>query len=294
MSYWRLTFILLGVLAGTAAARPFSILDRWRQSTDSRTTKGASLPAGYNASLAHTMMRYSVAAYRSNSSLWTWSCDVCRNLKTFSLQTVFFDNTYQVRVLVGYDSSLRAIVIAFRGTSTMTNWEGDFMAWPVKAKLFGSKAGKVHDGFYKMYLTLRQRVIMQVEAMMKQKKFASAQLYITGHSLGAALGTLCALEFSDRYPKRTLTMYNFGSPRVGNSQFVEYFTEKVRRSFRVVNTGDPVTKVPFEFMSYRHVPQRVVASDSIRHTNYFGITTKTQEPNIEPKSLLLFARSRLL
>ncbi|CAN0306134.1 unnamed protein product, partial [Ectocarpus fasciculatus] len=41
-------------------------------------------------------------------------------------------------------------------------------------------------------------------------------VYITGHSLGGALATLAALDHRRRYPEAKVTMYNFGSPRVGN------------------------------------------------------------------------------
>lgn len=41
-------------------------------------------------------------------------------------------------------------------------------------------------------------------------------LYVTGHSLGGALATLATLDHRRRYPTANVTMYNFGSPRVGN------------------------------------------------------------------------------
>lgn len=47
-------------------------------------------------------------------------------------------------------------------------------------------------------------------------------MYITGHSLGGALATLAALDHRRRYPDSKVTMYNFGSPRVGNRYLVLY------------------------------------------------------------------------
>ena len=39
-------------------------------------------------------------------------------------------------------------------------------------------------------------------------------------------------------------MYNYGSPRVGNKDFVERFNKNVPEAFRVVNDADVVARVP--------------------------------------------------
>ncbi len=39
-------------------------------------------------------------------------------------------------------------------------------------------------------------------------------IYLTGHSLGAALATLCAVDVTVRMPGLDVIMYNFGSPKV--------------------------------------------------------------------------------
>ncbi|MED6173292.1 hypothetical protein PIB30_058033 [Stylosanthes scabra] len=85
-------------------------------------------------------------------------------------------------------------------------------------------------------------------------------VYVTGHSLGGALATLLALELSsNQLAKRgaiSITMYNFGSPRVGNKRFAEVYNEKVKDSWRVVNHRDIIPTVP-RLMGYCHVAQPV-------------------------------------
>ncbi|CAI5534401.1 unnamed protein product [Closterium sp. Naga37s-1] len=49
-----------------------------------------------------------------------------------------------------------------------------------------------------------------------------------------------------------LTMYNYGSPRVGNAAFVARFNVYMRDSWRIVNRADIVPTVP-KLMGYRHV-----------------------------------------
>ena len=63
------------------------------------------------------------------------------------------------------------------------------------------------------------------------------QVYVTGHSLGGALATLMStlLAQSVASGRRNLelTMYNYGSPRVGNGAFVQQYNQLVPDSFRV-------------------------------------------------------------
>lgn len=52
----------------------------------------------------------------------------------------------------------------------------------------------VHQGFQEQYLSLRKELrVMATEFMVK---YDPKQLIITGHSLGGAIATLCALDFT--------------------------------------------------------------------------------------------------
>jgi len=81
-------------------------------------------------------------------------------------------------------------------------------------------------------------------------------VYVTGHSLGGALATLLALELSSSQMAKNgvifVTMYNFGSPRVGNRRFAEVYNAKVKDSWRIVNHRDIIPTVP-RLMGYCHV-----------------------------------------
>uniref|UniRef100_A0A1D1ZFV9 Lipase n=2 Tax=Anthurium amnicola TaxID=1678845 RepID=A0A1D1ZFV9_9ARAE len=54
----------------------------------------------------------------------------------------------------------------------------------------------------------------------------------------------------------SVTMYNFGSPRVGNKHFAEVYNENVKDSWRIVNHRDIIPTVP-RLMGYCHVAQPV-------------------------------------
>ncbi|KNC84847.1 hypothetical protein SARC_02958 [Sphaeroforma arctica JP610] len=93
------------------------------------------------------------------------------------------------------------------------------------------------------------------------KRPAPLHTFITGHSLGGALATLCAFELAQEFAtsELELTVYTFGSPRVGNSRFAAQYNQLVPNTHRLVNDGDPVCGLPkfmapqFLNITYKHV-----------------------------------------
>lgn len=79
---------------------------------------------------------------------------------------------------------------------------------------------------------------------------------VTGHSLGAALATLFAMENDHKKKFDISTLCTFASPRVGNTAFVRLFDQLPFDSWRIVNRQDVVPKVPLHipvFFDYEHV-----------------------------------------
>jgi len=70
-------------------------------------------------------------------------------------------------------------------------------------------------------------------------------LWISGHSLGAALATVAANLCSDDANLGFAGLYTYGSPRVGNRGFGDRITPSV--VFRFQNDSDVVTQVPVGF-----------------------------------------------
>ncbi|KAG5490426.1 hypothetical protein JKF63_00546 [Porcisia hertigi] len=94
------------------------------------------------------------------------------------------------------------------------------------------------------------------------------RIYVTGHSLGGALASLCAYTLRRmllliRYPEPDLVVYTFGQPRIGNSVFKQYYNRAIPCTFRVVNESDAVSG--FNFFGGHHVGVQVNID---RHGNY--------------------------
>ncbi|XP_058724322.1 uncharacterized protein LOC131595839 isoform X2 [Vicia villosa] len=192
--------------------------------------------------------------------------------------------------LVWRDSVRRRLVIAFRGTE-QTAWKDfatDLMVVP--AGLNPERIGgdfkqeiQVHRGFLNAYDSVRTRIISLIRLAIgyvdDHSEFIHKwHIYMTGHSLGGALATLLALELSSNQLTTrgaiSITMYNFGSPRVGNKRFVKVYNKKVKDSWRVVNHKDIIPTMG-RFMSYCHINQPLflaagVSTNSLENKDILG------------------------
>ncbi|CAM9555140.1 unnamed protein product [Pylaiella littoralis] len=124
---------------------------------------------------------------------------------------------------------------------------------------------KVHAGFKKAYNSVKETLAAVVGSAIDGKP-EEWHVYVTGHSLGGALATLAALDHMRRYPNANVTMYNFGSPRVGNRAFAQLYDSYVGDSFRIVNNLDAVARMPRATMrgislDYSHSGRTVMVAE---------------------------------
>jgi triacylglycerol lipase len=77
-------------------------------------------------------------------------------------------------------------------------------------------------------------------------------LYITGHSLGAALATLAAVDIAAHYRPRTMEVYTFGGPRVGDPYFAFAHNGLVPVHQRIFNDNDLVVHLPPILYAHKH------------------------------------------
>src|SRR6185436_867064 len=137
-------------------------------------------------------------------------------------------------------------VLAFRGTEVTARHDiiTDARALKISIPIIEGKI-RIHEGFNHAY----SKVEAQIEQSLTDK-LGDRPLYITGHSLGAALATVATknIEKKKWFRDQLAACYTFGSPRVGNKTFGDDLKSPI---YRVVNTTDVVTVVPT--FGYRHV-----------------------------------------
>jgi predicted lipase len=128
--------------------------------------------------------------------------------------------------------------------------------------------GEIHSGCATALASVFAKVKAEVDAL----PGSGVLLYLTGHSLGAALATLCAqrLATGRGYPIQSL--YTFGSPRVGNPEFAaQYQTRLGPRTYRLVNNEDLVTRVPPRSVGYEHIGEMVYIDDAGKRQRRGGL-----------------------
>ncbi|KAL6499457.1 hypothetical protein OROHE_026120 [Orobanche hederae] len=131
----------------------------------------------------------------------------------------------------------RDVVIAYRGTGTCMEWVENMrvaltgLPDDMACGDCGSMVQRLDKGRNTKNLT----------------KYGDEPLSITvtGHSLGAALATLTAHDIKATFEHAPLvTVVSFGGPRVGNKNFRSELERNGTKVLRIVNSDDPVTKVP--------------------------------------------------
>jgi hypothetical protein len=178
-------------------------------------------------------------------------------------------------------SSPSFVVIALRGTRTWEEWFQDVDGFPTPfaaTSEFSDGLGSAHAGFYGLYTTGQngqvvsaplnrswsQRAPGSIAYQVGQyvSHVAGLPIYVTGHSLGGALATLCALDIAYNFPGAftALAMYSLASPRVaagisdafgipipglGNEQgFLLQYQRYVPNSYQIVHAADIVPILP--------------------------------------------------
>eukprot|EP00750_Incisomonas_marina_P027636 INCI6215.1.p1 GENE.INCI6215.1~~INCI6215.1.p1 ORF type:complete len:1163 (+),score=165.41 INCI6215.1:491-3979(+) len=120
--------------------------------------------------------------------------------------------------------------------------------------VFGS--ARVHQGFHDAYVELRDKVFKKVNALRAGLR-KTVPVFVTGHSMGGAIATLCAFDLGTRLGPSNVMCSTFGCPRIGNTAFHRNYESLGMPTWRFANSHDPVTHLPAAGTStkdrYHHV-----------------------------------------
>ncbi|TMW87259.1 hypothetical protein EJD97_020203 [Solanum chilense] len=155
----------------------------------------------------------------------------------------------------------RDIVINWRGTLQVLEWVNDLQFLLVPApKVFGDGGllplfhPLVHHGFHNIYTTenprsqfnktcVRDQVMEEVKRLVEEYKHEEVSITVTGHSLGASLATLNAVDIAfNKINKASngkefpVTAFVFPSPKVGDEIMID-----TTKSPYVKPPGEPVS-----------------------------------------------------
>ena len=140
----------------------------------------------------------------------------------------------------------RDCVIACRGTEPHDI--NDVKADVDAAFAIVETVGRVHRGFNTEVDDLWPRIERSLLA--EEASESKRTIWFCGHSLGGAMATICAGRcFHSPEVPDPEGLYTFGSPRVGDKQYINYCTVE---HVRLVNNNDIVPRLPPRIMGFRH------------------------------------------
>ena len=203
----------------------------------------------YDELLSKYMIDLAQATY-TVSSVNDWNCLTCNN----EIDLEYIVEKSSNLALQGFDKRTNTIFTSFRGSTNIHNWAENIQI--SKVSPYNDTNISVEKGFYKAYMNVKDDIIDNLYDL--SKKYNTHNLLITGHSLGAAMSTIMAYDIASLYPEYKIQyFYNYGSPRVGNTAFVNSFNAYHIKNYRVTHYYDMVPHVPEEFVGYLHISNEI-------------------------------------
>eukprot|EP01060_Flectonema_neradi_P038599 TRINITY_DN815_c1_g1_i2.p1 TRINITY_DN815_c1_g1~~TRINITY_DN815_c1_g1_i2.p1 ORF type:complete len:1113 (+),score=137.02 TRINITY_DN815_c1_g1_i2:34-3372(+) len=124
-------------------------------------------------------------------------------------------------------------VISFRGTVNDENkkCDLDFL------RIDWCESATVHGGFVRLWRSIEEEVMAALVVHCANAE----RFFVTGHSLGAAIATLCAHSVALSYGSFSVVLYTFGAPLMGDEAFKIEMNSRVPHHFNVRNENDACT-----------------------------------------------------
>ncbi len=134
------------------------------------------------------------------------------------------------------------VYVVIRGTKTPLEWFDDFSAEPTPFQPNDTAWGNTGRGYSRIYADIGPQIIAILTAY-RATGGSLQNVYVTGHSLGAALAHLAAAGIAAEFGVKPIT-YTFSGPRAGDSKFAAAMKTAGLETWRIFNTEDIVPTVP--------------------------------------------------
>lgn len=241
---------------------PDSVFGRMAARRDALSRPRDKVAAFDPARAAKLAQLQSIAYCSDRAAVANWTCTRCAQLPGFQPHLVHFDESWDLMAYVGYWPAMSAKVVVFRGTdsSSWYNWAENMRAWRTDASYpvpGAPTALRIHSGFLILWNSSSMATTIKAAFGEMLEKHPAGPTLVLGHSMGGALAQLAALDLGIAYKLEDVKAYTFGSPRVGNSVFADFFNEHVTEAWRFTHGRDIVPSVPPILLGFHHVSREV-------------------------------------
>ncbi|KAI0322723.1 Alpha/Beta hydrolase protein [Amylostereum chailletii] len=170
-----------------------------------------------------------------------------------------------VQAYVAYRPAKRQLIAAVSGTANLSQTLQDLRFSKHAYHNHAERKGRVHKGFWKMFKGIRPFVLESLKSA--QTEYDVDELVLTGHSMGATLSYLIAMEVlttDNIIPDgMRIKIAAFGPPRAGDEALADYWNELVAAyrakhgedalcDWTVKGYNDGVPAIPPTYLGYRH------------------------------------------
>lgn len=184
----------------------------------------------------------------------------------FDVIELIEDKSVDTQLFVGLSRSSRILYIAFRGTSSDKDIAIDKKGKLVPLNVVDPKQPKevikVVEGFNMQLSAVNEKIFHLID----EHAADFDELFLTGHSLGAALATIFVPVYHHHNKSlvtplsKTIKCITYGSPRVGNRAFTKFYSSCIdpANHWRIYNYRDLISKISIPSMGFYHVPGNTV------------------------------------
>lgn len=139
----------------------------------------------------------------------------------------------------------RAIIFSFRGTSSFIQLLLETGETILKQQMPSPIGGKV-GYYYQQVFTLLWTNGLSDDYVSLRQRFPNYKIWLTGHSLGAAVASLASATIvsMDKKAADRIQLITFGQPRTGTTDYAKAHDLLLPNSYRVIHGRDPIAHAP--------------------------------------------------
>ncbi|KAL4497806.1 hypothetical protein ABPG72_000561 [Tetrahymena utriculariae] len=270
----KLQVLLIAAIACTIGSTLYLL------NKSSSDVQESALTFPYDENLAESLAGFSMASYCKASKIQNWSCGTPCSKNPQGIQDVYImkNKTMNSVGYLAYSPANDAIVVVFRGTVPwlIKNWISDINT--VKTKYPRCQKCYVHLGFFNAFKELQDQILTEFPKL--KAKYPTSKVFVTGHSLGAAISTHAVPVIYELNGNKPIdAFYNFGSPRVGDENYHQWFDSQnfTLQYGRVNHRADPVPHLPPNYSPFIFT--------HIDHEVFYSTFKKPYKQCIETESL---------